>query len=325
MRKTIDPAGWWSLTPGPANAITDVAGVRVGQRTLLDHGARTGVTAILPHEGDLYREPVPAAAEVHNGFGKSVGLIQVRELGQIESPILLTNTFGVSACATALIRRAIAANPAIGRGAATVNPLVLECNDGGVNDIQALHVIEQTANEALAAVSNRVAQGTVGAGTGMRTFGYAGGIGTASRAVGSHVLGALVLANFGTMSELRVMGRRVPPIRAQEVTDKGSVIVLLATDAPLDARQLGRLCRRSPAALGRLGSYMGHGSGDITVAFSTAKAQALLPDAELDRYFLATVEAIEEAVLNAIWHGTAREGYDGGLLPEFRRHYEDLS
>lgn len=322
MRQTIDPAGWWTLAPGPANAITDVPGVSVGQANLTEGSARTGVTALLPHGGDLYRAPVPAAVEVHNGFGKSTGLVQLTELGQIESPILLTNTFGVAACATALIRRAIAANPRIGRGEGTVNPLVLECNDGGVNDIQALHVTEALAEAAIAAAGPEVAQGTVGAGTGMRSFGFAGGIGTASRQVGAHRLGALVLSNFGKMSELRVMGRRLPPEAGQTPPDRGSIIMAIATDAPLDARQLGRICRRGPAALGRLGSFLGHGSGDITLAFSTAPEGPRLADAALDELFLATVEAIEEAVLNAMWHGRARTGWDGSLLPEFRARHE---
>lgn len=329
MRNAINPAGWWSLPPGPRNAIADVAGVRVGHATLLEDGARTGVTAILPHDGCLFTTPVSAAAEIHNGFGKSLGLVQLRELGVIETPILLTNTFAVPTCATALIRAAIAANPDIGRSRATVNPLVLECNDGKVNDIQALHVTEEAASAAIAAACGEtgydVEQGTVGAGTGMSTFGYAGGVGTASRRVGEYHVGVFVLSNFGSQPELRVLGRRIRPAdqqsSIQDTPDKGSIIIVIATDAPADSRQLGRICRRVPAGLGRLGSYLGHGSGDISVAFSTAKSggtAAKITDAGLDRFFLATVEATEEAVLNALWHGRAREGYNGKILPEFR-------
>lgn len=326
MRNSVDPKTWWSLSPGPGNAITDIEGVLVGQQSLTEGSARTGVTAILPREGDLFREPVVAAAEVHNGFGKSAGLIQVSELGEIETPILLTNTFGVPACSTALIRRAIASNPEIGRAQSTVNALVLECNDGGLNDIQALHVTEEDAVKALRAASSDVAQGSIGAGTGMRSFGYAGGIGTSSRHVGDYLLGALVLSNFGQMSELRVMGQRIPPAPLKDEPDQGSIIIILATDAPLDSRQLGRICRRSPAALGRLGSYLGHGSGDITVGFTTAKRNDYrLRDAHLDPFFLAAVEVVEEAVLNALWHGEARPGYDGLILPAFRPHYEAVT
>lgn len=194
--RIFDRAGtWWDLPAGPANTIADVPGVTVGHRTHRENTARTGVTAIFPHDGDLFRNPVPAGLTVLNGFGKSAGLMQLAELGRIETPILLTNTFGVAACTAALIRRAIAQNPEIGRSRPTVNPLVLECNDGRVSDIQALAVTEAMANDAMAAAEIKFAQGTVGAGTGMRTFGFAGAIGSASRRVAlpsgrTHTLGA---------------------------------------------------------------------------------------------------------------------------------------
>ncbi|WP_312526061.1 P1 family peptidase [Paracoccus sp. (in: a-proteobacteria)] len=320
MRHDIDPQNWWALPAGPANSICDVAGVAVGQVTLDDGPIQTGVTAILPHDGNLFADPVPAGAVVLNGFGKSAGLIQLIELGEIETPILLTNTFGIAACSEALIRHAIAANPAIGRTTSTVNPLVLECNDGRVNDIQALAVRPADAAAAIAAAQpGPVAQGTVGAGRGMKTFGFNGGIGTASRQVGGYTLGALVLSNFGQRSELRVMGQRVP-LSGPETRDQGSIIIVLATDAPLDSRQLTRISRRAAAGLGRLGSHLGHGSGDIALGFSTARPQKTdsgllslerLDDDGLDPLFLATVEAVEEAVLNAMWHATPLPGRDG--------------
>lgn len=328
MRHDIDPGTWWALPTGPENSIRDVPGVAVGHLTRDEGAIQTGVTAILPHDGDLFRDPVPAGATVLNGFGKSAGLIQLIELGEIETPILLTNTFGVAAGTEALIRRAIAANPAIGRTTSTVNALVLECNDGRVNDIQALAVTPQDAQSAIEAAAKAgktpLAQGTVGAGRGMKTFGLNGGVGSASRRVdlgasGTFTLGALVLSNFGQRSELRVLGRRVPQTD-QGHRDQGSIIILYATDAPLDSRQLTRISRRAAAGLGRLGSHLGHGSGDIALAFSTARPKRQengrlsaerLDDDDLDPLFLAAVETVEEAVLNAIWHASPLPGRDG--------------
>lgn len=328
MRQTIDPKGWWALPTGPENSICDIAGVTAGHATLDRDEIQTGVTAILPHQGNLFTDPVPAGAVVLNGFGKSAGLIQLMELGEIETPILLTNTFGIAACTEALIRQAIAANPAIGRTTSTVNALVLECNDGRVNDIQALAVTPATAQEAIAAANGGpLAQGTVGAGRGMKTFGLNGGIGTSSRRVGDYLLGALVLSNFGQRSELRVMGERVP-LSGPETRDQGSIIILYATDAPLDSRQLTRIARRAATGLGRLGSHLGHGSGDIAIAFSTARPTKTesgllqterLDDDALDPFFLAATESVEEAVLNAIWHAEplrGRDGREGMTLPQ---------
>lgn len=335
MRDKISHNGWWRLPIGETNTISDIAGVRVGHADVRADGVCTGVTAILPHEADLFRQPVPAAVSVLNGFGKSAGLVQLAELGEIETPILLTNTFGVPACTTALIRRAIAKNPEIGRTISTVNSLVLECNDGAVNNIQALQVTEANAHTAIDAAAPKFTQGTVGAGSGMKTFGYAGGIGSASRCMtlesGSRYgMGALVLSNFGQQSDLRVFGHQVPPpVRAAgDDADKGSIIIVLATDAPLDSRQLGRVARRAGAALGRLGSHIGHQSGDIALAFSTAnsvsRASADIHSAtrvcesRMDAFFAAAVEVVEESILNALWHAVPSLGYDGSLLPSFR-------
>ncbi len=343
MSQTLKDRHWWCLPRGEHNSIADVPGVQVGHVSVHQGTACTGVTAVLPHGGNLYERPVQAGASVLNGFGKSMGLIQLQELGEIESPILLTNTFGVPACASALIRQAIRENPDIGRASATVNPLVMECNDGQVNDIQALAVTEKDATDALQAACGHVSQGTVGAGSGMRTFGFAGGVGSASRLVqlpggSSFTLGALVLSNFGQPSELRVFGRHLPledkaRSEPEEPPEKGSIIVLMASDAPLDSRQLTRLSRRSGAALGRLGSHYGHGSGDIAVAFSTANAvergsQDIYPtsrlcESRLDFFFKAAVEATEEAILNALWHAEPHIGYDGSVLPSFKDAWGD--
>jgi D-aminopeptidase len=247
-----------SLPPGARNSIADIPGVTVGHCTLATGDIRTGVTAIRAHAGDHFRLRPLAAEDVLNGFGKSVGLMQVDELGCLETPVLLTNTFGVGRCANALIRRAIAENPEIGRRTGTVNPVVLECNDGYLNDIQALAVREEHAEAALAACATDFASGAVGAGAGMSCFGLKGGIGTASRRLrldgAEWHLGALVLANFGRAGDLRLPdGRRVRPAGGRagraDAAERGSCIVVLATDVPLEHRQLRRVARRAGAGL----------------------------------------------------------------------------
>jgi D-aminopeptidase len=323
--------GMGRLTPGRYNAITDVPGVRVGHKTLVGEGLATGVTALLPHGGDLFRSKVRGAVEVINGFGKSAGLMQLAELGTIETPILLTNTFSVAPCAEALIQRAIAANPRIGRETGTVNPLVCECNDGGINDIQAMAVTRQDAEAALdAATAGPVGQGSIGAGTGMTSFGFKAGIGSASRAleIGSRAftLGALVLSNFGRTGDLVLPdGRRADP-KGLIRPESGSIIVLLGTDLPLDDRQLNRVARRAGAGIARLGSYWGHGSGDIAIAFTTADPLPHTPsspfipisridDGYIDLVFEAVVEATSEAVLNALCAAESTVGRDGRKIP----------
>jgi D-aminopeptidase len=306
-----------SLPPGAWNSIADVPGVTVGHTTLMDGDVCTGVTAVLPHDGDLFRDKPVAAAVVLNGFGKSLGLVQVNELGTIETPILLTNTFAVSACATALIRRAVAADPEIGRQASTVNPVVLECNDGYLNDIQALTVTEAHAEAAIEAASEEFVVGAVGAGTGMSCFGLKGGIGSASRKLrldgATYHLGVLVLANFGRAGDLRLPdGRRIDPSAAAPQTPEvGSCIIVIGTDIPLDHRQLGRVARRAGVGLAWCGSFWGNGSGDIALAFTAANRMPhaadqdlldhrVLAEARMDRLFQATAEATQEAVLDAL-------------------------
>lgn len=312
------------LPTGEKNAITDVPGVRVGHHTIRSGDINTGVTAILPHGGNLYRKKVLAASDVINGFGKSIGLVQVDELGTLETPILLTNTFGVGTCANALIREAIAANPDIGRQTATVNPIVCECNDGPLNDIQALAVTEEHARLALAdAHIGLVEQGNVGAGTGMSCFGFKGGIGTASRLIEldgqTFHLGTLVLSNFGRAGDLVLPDGRRPSPRAAKEAEKGSVIIILATDIPLEHRQLRRVTRRCGAGLARLGAFWGHGSGDIAIGFSTATtfdhdeksdliSMRALNENRIDDLFRAAAESTQEAVLNSMCAAEAMRG-----------------
>ncbi len=237
--------------------ITDVPGVRVGHRTLIGGDVRTGVTAILPHQGDVYRDRPVAASYVLNGFGKSVGLMQVDELGQLETPILLTNTLSVGTCANALIRDAISRNPGIGRRLPTVNAVVGECNDGFLNDIQAMAVTEEDALAAIALAEVDFASGSVGAGAGMSCFGFKGGIGSGARVIAldgeDHHLGVLALCNFGRAGDLRLDGRRVAMADGQP--ERGSVIIVMATDVPLEHRQLRRVIKRGGVALARVGSF----------------------------------------------------------------------
>ncbi|BEP35435.1 P1 family peptidase [Variovorax sp. V59] len=328
-----------SLPAGQRNAITDVPGVAVGHRTLDDHGVQTGVTVVRPHAGDPFRDKVPAAAVVLNGFGKSVGLVQVEELGVLETPIALTNTFSVGTVATAQIRSCVAANPGSGRSLPTVNPLVFECNDGFLNDIQRLAVTEADYLQALASAGADFGQGSVGAGRGMSSFQLKGGIGSASRRVparhgGVHTVGALVLANYGRLPQLVLAGHAVGGHLATQLAsrsavqepEKGSIIMLVATDAPLDARQLRRLALRAGAGLARTGSVFGHGSGDIALAFSTAytvpdrverpmPAVAMLHDGLLDDIFQAAADSTEQAIVHALWRATAVTGRDGHHRP----------
>ncbi|HDR9237955.1 TPA: P1 family peptidase [Burkholderia vietnamiensis] len=345
----------WSATlpAGPRGTLADVPGVTVGHATLAAGDVQTGVTIVKPHAGDLYRSKVPAGAAVINGFGKSVGLVQVDELGTLETPIALTNTFGVGALANAQTRAAIEQNPQIGRDWPTVNPLVFECNDGYLNDIQAFAVTAAHYDAACGGASRDFARGAVGAGRGMSCFDLKGGIGSASRvavAAGRpYTVGALVLANFGRLPMLTLAGVPVGRIVAQrravscvsraQATDatapeQGSIIVLLATDAPLDARQLSRLARRAGAGLARTGSVYGHGSGDLALAFSTAytiahdastvSLPALVADAALDPLFMAAAESVEHAIVDALLQAVTVTGRDGHVRQSLRDAVNDL-
>lgn len=336
-RPSATPPHIGRLTAGPRNAITDVAGIDVGHATLTDGPLQTGVTVVRPHPGDIYRDRVPAAATVLNGFGKSIGLMQVAELGVLETPIALTNTFCVGTIAQAQIRQCVAANPQCGRRLPIVNPLVFECNDGYLNNIQTMAVTEEHYLSACAAAGSAFAEGSVGAGRGMSSFGLKGGIGSASRcapiANGSkYTVGTLVLSNFGRPSQLILAGRAIGPALAEKLAaapandagepEKGSIILIIATDAPLDARQLRRLSLRAGAGLARTGSVFGHGSGDIALAFSTAYTLpqdpvhpmpnvAMLHDALLDPLFQAVADSVEQAIIHSLWHAEMVVGRNG--------------
>jgi len=318
---------------GPTNRISDVAGVRVGHCTLNEGEKQTGVTAVVPPGDNLFLTPLPCGVGVLNGFAKPIGLVQIEELGVLQTPILLSNTLAVGTLFTALVRDAISRNPELGRTLPTVNPLVLECNDGWLNDIQALAINEAMAQKALLTASADFARGSVGAGRGMSCFSLKGGIGTASRLIPSlnATLGVLVLANFGALEALTLDGVRademIAPLLAGETPqrDAGSVIIIMATDAPLDARQLKRIAKRAGAGLGRLGSYWGHGSGDIAVAFSTQPLPQPPPDDTLEPLLAAAADATEHAVLDALLSAEAVTGFRGHHRPSLTQIMDRLT
>ena len=314
------PRGEWDL-------ITDVPGVKVGHVTLKEGDIHTGVTAVLPHGGNCFQDKVMAGVSVINGFGKSVGLIQIQELGTIETPILLTNTLSVGTACEELTRYMLEGNPDIGVTTGTVNCVVTECNDGRLNDIRGLHVRPEHVREALANASEDFEEGAVGGGTGMVCLGLKGGIGSASRRVEvdgqTYTVGALVMSNFGAPGNLIIGGKHYDTnLGRDERKDEGSIIMLLATDIPLNERQLSRLAKRSMVALGRVGSYGGNGSGDIAIAFTTANRlphyseknileTRMFYDENIDRVFVAGVEAVEEAIISSLYHAETTTGIRG--------------
>ena len=312
---------------GERDLITDVPGVKVGHVTLKEGDVHTGVTAVLPHGGNCFQDKVMAGVSVINGFGKSVGLIQIQELGTIETPILLTNTLSVGTACEELTRYMLEGNPDIGVTTGTVNCVVTECNDGRLNDIRGLHVRPEHIRQALANAGEDFEEGAVGGGTGMVCLGLKGGIGSASRRVDvdgqTYTVGALVMSNFGAPGNLIIGGKHYDTnLGRDERKDEGSIIMLLATDIPLNERQLSRLAKRSMVALGRVGSYCGNGSGDIAIAFTTANRlphysqknileTRMFYDENIDRVFVAGVEAVEEAIISSLYHAETTTGIRG--------------
>ncbi|WP_228713788.1 DmpA family aminopeptidase [Arundinibacter roseus] len=319
------------LPAGNLNAITDVAGVKVGQVTLLEgRNIRTGVTAILPHDGNIFQNKVPAAVFVGNGFGKLAGSTQVEELGTLETPIILTNTLSVPTAADALIDWTLA--QAGNENVRSVNPLVGETNDGGLNDIRGRHVTKDHVLTALrTAETGAVAEGNVGAGTGTVAFGWKGGIGTASRKLparlGGYTIGVLVQTNFGGVLQVNgvPVGEELGQYSFKQSLDKssdGSCMMIVATDAPLDARNLKRLAQRAMLGLARTGGIASNGSGDYVVAFSTANrvphstddrttAVVVLHNDFVSPLFLGAIEATEEAIINSLFMAETSTGFQG--------------
>ncbi len=323
------------MKTGPKNAITDVDGITVGHVTLDQGRAKTGVTAILPHQGNLFKEKVFAASHVINGFGKSVGLIQIDELGTIETPIILTNTFSVGVAFDGVVDYMLQDNDDIGLSTGTVNPLVCECNDGVINEIRERFVKREDILQAIQNADVEFLEGGVGAGTGMCCYQLRGGIGSASRVIElddkEYTVGALVLTNFGLQKDLMIDGLHAGPILNelnpvdQKKKDQGSVIVILATDLPMTSRQLKRISKRAVVGLNRTGSFIGNGSGEIIVSFTTANkfnhyekepivAVHMLNENIMDKVFRAVMESTEEAVLNSLICGKMVKGRDDRVI-----------
>ena len=319
--------------PGPLNAITDVGGVKVGHVTLVSEpGIRTGVTAILPHPGNIFQQKVPAAIYTGNGFGKLTGYTQVEELGNIETPIILTNTHSVPVAASGLITHTLQ-QPG-NEGIRSVNPVVGETNDGWLNDIQGRHIKEEHVIFAIRnAKGGVVAEGNVGAGTGTICFGYKGGIGTASRRIpeslGGFTVGVLVQTNFGGVLEINgiQVGKKLKRYPYQELLEMdadGSCMIVVMTDAPLDARNLKRLAKRGIMGMARTGGIASNGSGDYVIACSTAEENFIpysdstgtqvsrtLRNEAMTPLFMAVIEATEEAIINSLFAAESMSGRDG--------------
>ena len=324
------------LEPGPLNAITDVAGVAVGHVTLNEgRSVRTGVTAVLPHGGNLFQDKVPAGFAVANGFGKFMGSTQVEELGELETPILLTNTLNVSEAAAAAVEWTLR-QPG-NEQVRSVNAVVGETNDGTLNDIRLRRVTKEDALRAIAAAKpGSVDEGNVGAGTGTVAFGWKGGIGTSSRRLppnlGGQTVGVLVQSNYGGVLTVAgvpaglMLGKHFLKDELQSASGDGSVIIVIATDAPLSDRNLKRLASRAFAGIARTGSAFTNGSGDYAIAFSTAESvrrtparrSALstveeLPNDRISPLFQAVAEATEEAVINSLFKAETMDGHSGRI------------
>lgn len=309
---------------GRLNLITDVPGVKVGHVTINDGDIHTGVTAVLPHENNIFKEKVMAGVSVINGFGKSIGLIQIDELGTIETPIIMTNTLSIGSAWNGLTRYMLEQNEDIGVSTGTVNCVITECNDGRLNDIRGLHVQEENVRQAIDAADSTFEEGAVGGGTGMVCLGLKGGIGSSSRVLeidgSEYTVGALVMSNFGSAGNLNIGGTHYDTSKAAaSKKDKGSIIMLIATDVPLSERQLKRVAKRATISLGRTGSYCGNGSGDIAIAFTTANRLShysdknileykMFYDDNIDMVFEAAVEAVEESIISSLWHADTTIG-----------------
>ncbi len=343
MRRRLRELGYavGRFPAGELNALCDVPGVLVGHRTIMEGDRlRTGVTAILPHGGNLYEQKVLGAYHAVNAYGKAAGLTQLAELGTVESPILLTNTLSVGAVWEGGLRHLLEQNPGAARDRDTVNVIVGECFDGWLSDARALAVRPEHALEAIAAAGpSETSEGAVGAGTGTTCFGFKSGVGTSSRVVDGHQFGCLVVSNYGARRDLHLLvgpeadlpagGAPEPP--GEEAPDQGgSIMIVLGTDAPLSERQLRRLALRGTFGLGRAGSFASNASGEYVIAFSTAHRVAHRVERDRDEFsfirddsaavrnlFEAAGELVHESVLNSLCAAEALTGRDGNRAEEF--------
>ncbi len=315
------------LPHGERNLITDVPGVRVGHATVDAGDCHTGVTVVLPPRENPFTDKLTAACCVFNGFGKTLGLVQVEELGTLETPIALTNTLNVGKVHDALVSYMIDVCRRDGIKLTSVNPVVCECNDSRISDIARRPVGEREVLDAIATASSDFAQGAVGAGRGTICYGMKGGIGSSSRLMEldgrTYTIGVLVQSNYGASADFRAAC--LPEGLAE--CDQGSIILIAATDLPLSSRQLRRVLRRASVGMARLGSYIGHGSGEIAVGFTTApkekrsdsfQTQTVLREDLMNLPFRAIGECAEEAILQSLWHAAPDQGLDGTSIPSLR-------
>ncbi|MFS0823987.1 P1 family peptidase [Bacillus sp. 1P02SD] len=334
-----------TLPTGPFNKITDVKGVKVGHSTISNGDIQTGVTAIIPHEQNIFNNKVVAASYAMNGFGKTMGTLQIDELGTIETPILLTNTLSVGVAANHLIGYSLAQNKEIGDTTGTVNSVIGECNDMFLNNIRKQSITVEHVREAIETADTHFEEGSIGAGMGMKCFGLKGGIGSSSRVLtyphGTYTLGVLVLSNFGEMDQFRFNGIHVGPLLKAMLPlkspdgDKGSIMIIIATDLPVTSRQLKRIIKRASVGLSRTGSFIGNGSGDVFIGFSTAnkishenkgslqKFEAVHED-DLDQAFLATADATEEAILQSLVTAKTTTGRNGNTLYSLAEYMDEI-
>jgi len=334
---------------GYKNSITDIKGVKVGHYTLASGEIRTGVTAVLPHNGNLFKEKIIAASHVINGFGKSTGLIQINELGTIETPILLTNTLNVGIAHQALVRKMLEQNKKIGDKTGTVNPIICECNDQYLNDIRGLHLKENHVFKAFENVGDDFREGAIGAGTGMSCYGLKGGIGSSSRKISiankNFHLGILVLSNFGKKEDFRLNGIKAGEIiknleknegiKSEEPEQKGSIIVILGTDIPLSSRQVNRIIKRTSVGINRTGSYIENGSGEIAIGFSTANKikhdendeildVKIINENKINKLFKATAETTEEAIYNSLITADTTKGKKDRIRYSLKKYITNI-
>lgn len=313
------------MKKGKLNLISDVTGVKVGHKTLSDGDIQTGVTVIKPTNDNIFKNKLVAASCVLNGFGKTSGLVQIDELGTLESYIGLTNTLSVGTVQQALVKQMLKENEDIGVTTGTVNVVVGECNDGYLNDIRGCHVSQQDVFDALEDCKEEFELGSVGAGRGMSCFQMKGGIGSSSRVITlnnqEYTVGVLVLSNFGLKKNFIIDTIEQPDL---EELEKGSIIMVIATDIPMSDRQLKRVCKRMPVALARTGSHMGNGSGDIAIAFSTGNVIShyqedsflqikCVHEDKMDYIFDAAIEACQEAIMSSLYHNQTVQGRDGNV------------
>ena len=334
------------LEPGKLNAITDIQGICVGHQTMDHDCAKTGVTVVIPSKLNIFKNKLLAACNVINGFGKSIGTVQIEELGTLETPIAMTNTLSTGIVTDALVQYMLENNPDIGLETGTVNPVVCECNDGNLNHIRKSNVKQKDLYDAIENAKVEFLEGDVGAGKGMRCLGLKGGIGTSSRVLHfdekPYHVGALVLSNFGTLKDLVVDGIPAGKIILNQmkmedhpIKEQGSIITLIATDIPLSERQLKRMAKRASIGIIRTGGYIASGSGEIAFAFTTANQVShemkddlidirMLHEDNLNLVFRAVADSVEESILNSMVCAKTTVGRDGNTAISLSEYMEEI-